>query len=215
MPGIVALVAALSDAVVTGLNKGGQLSLCPLPDGSPGKILLGKQHDYEHADAPRIIFTPVSSTFGPKDVASPFAVDARHPAYERVIGTETVTFEVRCWGRGVNDATGSTSPDADYDATQALYQCVAGVVDAMCLGCYDLGSGVWTDVTGHVRRGREFVFQMSIATPVYARLALANPSSPVPAPTPPANYANPEVTNHGGTVVTINDSAGKTGSQTI
>lgn len=210
MPNLSALVAALSSSVVAGLTNSGQF---PLTDGA---VLLGKQHDYEHSDAPRIIFTPIKSTFGAKDVSSRLAIDSTHPAFERVIGAEMVTFEVRCWGRGPADATGGTDPNADYDATQALYQQVIASVNEIALGCYDVGAGEWNDDVINVRRGREFVFQLSINTPVYERLTLANLGSPVPAPNPPSNYVPAGTTNHnGGTVVTLTDLSGNTGGQNI
>lgn len=210
MPNLSSLVAAISTHINAGLSASGNF---PLVDGG---VLLGKQHDYEHSDAPRIIFTPIKSTFGAKDVSSRLPIDSTHPPFERVIGSEMVMFEVRCWGRGPVDATGGTSPDADYDGTQALYQQVVASVNELALGCYEAGSGEWTDDTKNVRRGREFVFQLSINTPVYARLPLANLGSPVPAANPPSNYVPAGTTNHnGGEVVTLTDTTGNTGSQTI
>lgn len=211
MGSVVQLVQLISDAVVSDLSTGGQLSLSLLPDGSAGKILLGKQHDYEHTDAPRIIFTPMGSEFGPRDIAAPVP---QRPMTERVIGTDSTTFQVRCWGRGVNDAYGSTSPDADYDATRSLYQSILSMVHITCSGCYEFGKGTWTDDAKNIRRGREFVFELTLATPIYARSPLANLASPVPAANPPSNYVTPGTTK-GETVTIVDPTGSPTGSVTI
>lgn len=214
MPSIVDLVAAISTAVVADLAAGGQLPLTSLSNGAAGAILVGKEHDYEQTDAPRIIFTPIKSEFGAKDLAAPSPL---RPMTERVIGSDMTTFEVRCWGRGLADVTGGTSPAADIDATRALYQSVLSMIHATCVGCYEFGAGEWLDSSGkeslHVRRGREFVFKVTINTPIYARTARSNLASPVVSLDPPSNYV-PSGTVRGETV-TFNDATGTGGTVTI
>ena len=210
MPGINALVTAISNAVVSDLASGGQLPLTPNLSGAPGAILLGPHHDFANSDAPRIIFTPTKSSFGPKSIAAPTTL---RPMTERVIGTEIVHFQVRVWGRGVVDTTGGTLSSADYDATQILYQSLYGQVHALCAGNYEWSSLTWTDITLHTRRGREAVIDLALHTPIYARTALQNLASPVPGPNPPSNYV-PAGTVRNETI-TFTNPGGTSGTQTI
>lgn len=179
MPSIVQLVSALSDAVVELLAEAGY---APLTDG---KILLGRQHQAEHSAPPRIVIVPLKSTFGPKDAYSasrvaqsqPYAAEALAQIRQRSIATERVTFEVRCWG-----VSPEAEPDFDddIDVTQALYQAVIEAVHMLLVGSYELGRGEWIDAregtTQHVHLGREFVFELTVATPVLDKLLPVAPS---------------------------------------
>lgn len=212
------LVAAISAAVVADLAQGGQLPLTVRRDGSAGRILLGRQHDFDQSDAPRIIFVPVKNEFGPKDLSDGGPNAARlRPQTERVIGTNKVTFEVECWGRGVPDATGGTSPDDDYNATMALAESVLAMVHITCVGSYAFDGGSWVDgdknESHHIRRGRYFVFNLTLNTPIFARTLPANLLSPVPAPNPPSNYVTPGTTR--GETLTLTNPAGTSGTETI
>src|ERR1700749_1026164 len=107
MPGIVALVSQISTDVVTDLAAAGYPALID------GKILLGKQFQFEQSAPPRIIFTPVNSDFPTKDVynASPtgqsgYTAEQLAQNRNRSILSDMINFEVRCWG---------VSPDQDPD----------------------------------------------------------------------------------------------------
>lgn len=62
--GIVALVSAISANIVAALANAGYPTL------TDGKVLLGRQHQFEQSAPPRIIWTPVSSIFTPRAVSS-------------------------------------------------------------------------------------------------------------------------------------------------
>lgn len=183
MPGIVALVAALSADVVTGLAAVG-ITLCPNQDGTAAGILLGKQHQFEHHAPPRIIFTPTKSAFAPRDTARGVATKAANQPYDaesrvaiarRSVMSESITFEVRCWG-----IAPTTAPDADYDYTQVLYQQVLISTHLLTAGNYKVEGGAWTDDTLVVRAGREFVFGITFGTPVLDKLLPFAPSNVAP-----------------------------------
>lgn len=172
MPGIVALVAAISTDVVDALSAASYPSL------TDGQILLGDQHVYEQSSPPRIIFTPVSSAFGPPNPASAWTSDSASERARMVqqapIASEDVMFEVRCWG-----ASGD-SADLAYDTTQALYHQVIISTDRLARGVFAVGAGQWTDATHLSRHGREFVFQLSLSTPVLGKLLQYAPSNVAP-----------------------------------
>jgi hypothetical protein len=167
MAGIVELISQISDGVIATLAESGY---APLIDG---KILLGRVHHAEEGSPPRVLFIPAKSSFGPGEVygASNY-VDGRRYSDEtrsqtrlRSIATERITFEVRCWGVGVEP-----SPEADIDATHTLYRAVMAVVHQCCPGSYKFEAGGWVDAkdgtTQTLQLGREFVFGISIDTPV-------------------------------------------------
>ncbi len=162
MPGIVALVSAISDEVVA------SLAAASYPALTDGEILLGSQHVFEQSAPPRIIFTPKSSSFGPPMAGSAnisrSSTDRLRLVQQAPIATETVSFEVRCWGSYNDDI------DSAYDYTQALYHQVIASVDKLARGVFALGNGAWTDTTHLVKHGREFVFSVSLDTPVLNEL---------------------------------------------
>jgi len=177
MPGLVDLVDLISDDVVTQLAASGY---APLVDG---QILLGRQNQYEESAPPRIIFIPSTSAFTAKDVydRSVAASDANRLAQQRnpSILTDSVTFEVRCWG-----ICPSTDPDDrvyDFDFTQTLYQQVIRSVNSLALGSYSVGRGEWTNSKTNasqvVSNGMEFVFQLTFNTPIL-KLLEALPHAP-------------------------------------
>lgn len=197
--GIVALVSAISDAVVASLEE------AELPELSEGKILLGRQHQYGEAMPPRIIFIPLGSKFGPRNItsAAPVATNLSGPDAERLamlhqpaIGTEKVRFEVRCWGQSEDE-----DADEDFDCTQTLYRKVVLCVHKLCLGVYDLGDLTWTDSQianpQHVRAGREAVFTLTIDTPVLDDTIGTAPSNTRPVPTTHMTSADGTATNLG------------------
>jgi hypothetical protein len=73
-----------------------------------------------------------------------------------------------------------TDPDDDVDVTQALYQAVIEAVHRILVGSYELGRGEWIDAregtTQHVHLGREFVFELTVATPVLDKLLPVAPN---------------------------------------
>lgn len=180
MPGIVALVSAISTDVSAGLLAAGYPAL------TDGAILLGMQHIVEQSAPPRIIFIPKSSTFGPPSPASasnvstntPYSTEGRRQIAQRSIQTESVTFEVRCWGQSV-----PADPNNDYDVTQALYQQVMISTHLLAAGNYKIGNGAWTDTSQLFRGGREFVFSLTLATPVLGALLSRAPNTVGAVPT--------------------------------
>lgn len=170
MPGIVALVAAISADVQARLVTAGYP---PLTDGA---ILLGRVHVLEQSAPPRIVFVPAGSAFGPRDTfnrstraGAPSAEMVRQTA-QRAIHNDEINFEVHVWGA-------STPPDPanNFDAAQTLYQAVIQSVRAICTGNYKLSpGGEWeSQKTGKAQLatlGEEFVFGLSIGTPILDQL---------------------------------------------
>ncbi len=163
MPGIVAIVSAISDHVVAALAAANYPAL------TDGAILIGSEHKFEQSAPPRIIFTPKGSSFGAKNPASasvvsanqPYSAEAFRQMQQRSIGTDLFTFGVSCWG-----CDDPPDPDTDFDITQALYQQVIASTHLLCAGCYSIGNGTWTDVTNLVKDGTEFTFTITFATPI-------------------------------------------------
>jgi hypothetical protein len=87
----------------------------------------------------------------------------------RSILSDVISFEVRCWG-----SSPSGDPSQDYDYTQALYQQVIRSVNELTYGSYVCGRGTWTDGRLNdsqlIRDGREFVFTVTLSTPVLERI---------------------------------------------
>lgn len=171
MPGIVALVSAISDEVVA------RLAAANYPPLTDGKILLGQQHVKAQSAPPRIIFVPRRSTFRAKDASSAMVLSDNKPySPERLIEisqqavmTDEKSFQVRCWGTTTGTAA-DTIRDEDYDFTEALYQTVIAAVDHICRGVFGVDDGDWTDAKESTPQlnvlGREFVFGITLATPV-------------------------------------------------
>lgn len=170
MPGIKELIAEISTAVVAALSAANYPALVD------GKILIGRQFQFEQSAPPRIIFTPVSSEFPMKDVYNVsrlnqggYTVEQLRQMTNRSILSDKITFEVRCWG-----VSSDQDPDDDYDYTQALYHQVIRSILELARGSAEFTAGKWTDATFNsgqlVRDGREFVFNATFGTPILALL---------------------------------------------
>lgn len=173
MPGIVALVSAISDDVVARLAAG-----YPNPGVSPaltltaGKILLGRQHTIEGTYyPPRIVFVPRGSRFGPRDTYNRSNI-ATNPSAEMVaqweqrsIHSDILRFEVECWG-----VSNPPDVDADFDVTQVLYQALITSIRTKITGGYALEDGDWPDQDPNEAQiqkvGHRFVFAVAISTPI-------------------------------------------------
>jgi hypothetical protein len=167
MPGIVALVAAISNDVVAALSAA---SLPPLVDGA---ILLGSEHVAENSSPPRIVFVPTQSKFTNKNVKSPWtstsAANRKVQNNYRAILTDEFTFDVQCWGVAV-----PPNPANDYDATQVLYQQVIRSIHLLTVGNYEIEGGEWDNETLTIALGRLFTLRVTFKTPVLDAL-LGNP----------------------------------------
>lgn len=155
-----------------------------------GRVLLGRQRVVEEASAPRIVFVPTGSTFGPKSVSNVASITGNPTAdlvrqwQQRSIATDQTTFEVHVWG--VLNAA-SPSPEDDFDATETLYDQVIASTHLLTVGRYTLGKGEWADqkpaATQWTKMGHEFVFTISLARPVLDVLLPLVPSGTVANPT--------------------------------
>lgn len=158
--GYTALVNAISADVIAGLAKGGW------PPLVNGKIMLGRQHQFEQSRPPRIVMIPTKNPFAGKDTYDASLVggsrpDTRKQRANPSIRTDFKTFEVRCWG-----ASPTKDRSLDYDFTEALYEQVIRSAHNVATGTYEVSDGEWTDETQLVQDGREFVFEIVIGTPV-------------------------------------------------
>ena len=167
MPTISGIVNAISTSVVSALAAANYPAL------TDGQILIGRQHIFEQSAPPRVVFIPLTSTFGPRGMRSASNV-ATNPTNEqmaqwkqRSIATETLRFEVHVWGV---DYPNADPEGGDFDATQALYQQVIASTHLITVGSYRVFNGVWTDqqsaATQLVKTGHEFVFGLEFETPV-------------------------------------------------
>lgn len=192
---------AITPSVGSGAYTSGGTLRAALTDG---RILLGREHVYEQSAPPRIVMIPVGGMWGPKSVANPSNVNG-YPSAEvlrqnqqRSIRTENVNFECHVWG-----AASTPDPENDFDATQVLYHQLVRSAHTRCAGVFDLSNGQWADqgaqATQITKSGHEFVFAMSLATPVLGKLL----------PLAPADVA-PEQTS---TLVPGQGGAGSTGCQ--
>lgn len=176
-----ALTASTGDGEYT---SGGTLSIA----WTDGRVLLGREHVMEQSAPPRAVFIPVSSPFSAKSVynasrvvGAPSAEQTRQ-IQQRSIRTETVSFEVHVWGQAV-----PADPEDDFDATQALYHAIIQSTHELSAGTYDLRDGTWADqieqATQIVKAGHEFVFGLSLGTPILGTLLPLAPSDVAAAPT--------------------------------
>lgn len=179
----------LSTVSGNGAYTGGATVSTALTDG---KILTGRQHVFEASSAPRIVFVPVSSKWGPKSVynrsnvqGSPSAEQMRQNQ-TRSLRTETTVFETHVWG-----IANPPDPDGgDFDATQTLYHQLIRSLHLLAPGNYNITDGIFTDQQASgsqlVRAGHEFVFSVTFDTPVFD--GIVNPQGVV---IPPLNFAPP------------------------
>lgn len=171
------IIRDISDDVVAKLAAAGYPPLCPLQDGSVGRILVGTAANYEQVSPPRIIFEPMGSKFGVAEYASASAtldtLERRNQAALRTIAAEDIEFNVRCWG-----AAGTGDPVDDYDVTRALYHQVRASLQSRLPGAFSIESSGKFTVSSNINRdGREYVFGVTFLTPVMGDLvpyAIAN-----------------------------------------
>jgi len=166
-----------------------------------GKALLGRQHIFELSYAPRVVFVPRGTGWGPKSVYSASRVagypsdEVRRQNQQRSIRTDEVQLEVHVWG-----VANPPDPNLDFDETQALYQQVVRSAHALMPGTYELGPGTWPDqdegASQQVKAGHEFVFGLSMGTPVLDKLlpyAPADVASQLAVNLQPADGSPPEI----------------------
>lgn len=139
-----------------------------------GAILVGKEYVTENTFAPRIVFVPLRTTYGPRDVTSSFTAAAiadgevERERTMRSVATTVWWYEVHVWGIAPPGAVelGKRS----FGHTEALHHQVIRSAHARCKACYELGSGTWLDqVDGapqRIKGGHELVFQLGLSAPV-------------------------------------------------
>lgn len=175
-----ASIVTLRDRMTTRLAA--RLAAAGYPALADGKILLGKQSDYQQGVPPRVIMTPTQSPFAPVDVYSFTpglgADEGRAQNQQHSLQTELLTFECRCWGKVSENADPTLRRDEDYDNTQSLYhaviQTLVEVAGPITEGGVTLLKGSWPDASfsnpQHMAYGREFVFGFQVPVPVLDQL---------------------------------------------
>ncbi len=172
------IIGAISALVVLNLATAGYP---PLHDGG---IVVGTAAEFEQGDAPRIIFDPSpGSKFVSPEWYSGAAVihtdDRERAIASRTIAGDNVSFTVHCWG-----ASASGNIVDDYDVTRALYHSVRAAIHAIAPGAYQIeDGGKYRVITHIVRRGRWFMFNLTIYTPILTQLT--------PFVNDPATYVSP------------------------
>lgn len=180
----------------SGSYSGGATVSLALTDG---RILTGRQHVFEASFAPRIVFVPVSSKWGPKSVYNRSNVQGAPSAEQlrqnqiRSLRTETTVFETHVWGV-------ASPPDpegGDFDATQILYHQLVRSLHLLAPGNYNITDGIFADQQASgsqlIRAGHEFVFEVTFDTPVLDRLLPYAPPGTVPGPIVDGVYPGPGV----------------------
>jgi hypothetical protein len=143
VPGIPQLVTAISNDVVAKLAAAGYP---PLIDG---QIVLGRVHVAENTSAPRIVFVPKGSVFGPKDPASRSAISSSSAGF----GVRRV--ELSSYGAGYTSAPTVTLSGAYGSGTGAVaianVNTLAGVVTSVTMSV--TGSGYQTPISVSISGG--------------------------------------------------------------
>lgn len=164
------LVTAISDEVVARLSAAGMPPLNPMPDGSDGRILIGRENVSANWAPPKIVMVPTGFRMGPRSTASPMmsAPDRRAEMADGSIVTQWKQFEVHVWNCNfVDQATPAPNPDLDWDAVDALY-------NVLWQACQNVAAGMWATKQGTIDRnanewarlGRYAIFDLELSTPV-------------------------------------------------
>jgi len=176
---MIEVISSISDCLVLGLATAGWPPLRPLVNGATGRIIIANSHTLDQFMPARVVFLPLKSEFGAKDTsrgtarvatnADGYDAESRLAVSNPAVATESVTFEVRCWGIASDDATDPHG--LDYEYTRALYHGVIAASQLIMPGCYKVERGAW-EIVSHVKRvGREFVFGLTVSTPVLQVMA--------------------------------------------
>lgn len=150
-----------------------------------GRILCGEEHIYEQADAPRAVMVPRRSKFQARSVTNPRTIasvtEQQRQELARSIRTEVVSFEVHVWGALIAAAD---DPAIGFDYAREIYHQIIRSAHLRCAGVVTPESGQWVDqaenATQIAKRGREFVFEIGIQTPVPDRALTYAPTNVAP-----------------------------------
>lgn len=139
-----------------------------------GLILVGSEHIKEVSAAPRIVFVPKRTTYGPADARSSFTATAIADGEvdrERTDSTfRTVVwwYEVHVWGIAPPGTTNRIQ--RSFGACELLHHQVLRSAQSRCSGVFDLGAGAWIDqhdnAPQRVKFGHELVFQLGLSAPI-------------------------------------------------
>jgi hypothetical protein len=171
------IIESISDDVIAALAAAGYPPLTPDASGNPGAILVGSEALFEMTAPPRIIFEPIASSFKTAEYGSASVTlattERRNQKALRTVAAEDCQFTVRCWGA---DVTGV--PVDDYDVTRAIYHQVRASLQKLLPGAFAIEeTGKWESASNVNRSGRQFVFGVTIFTPILDALvpyALSN-----------------------------------------
>lgn len=170
MGAIKTIIQDISDDVVAALAAASYPPLTPYADGTEGNIRVGTEANNENTSPPRIIFEPMGSTFTPPEYFSASTslatTERRNQKAFRPIFSDALKFKVRCWG-----ASPIADQADDYDVTRALYHQVLASCQKVLKRSFSVSSGEFTDNGNVNRKGREFVFELVIYTPILDALA--------------------------------------------
>ena len=170
MGNLAVIVNAINDVLVAELLAGGYPALTPDQSGNPGKILVGTASAFEQSSPPRIILEPLGSDFSTGEYYSSsteiWTEERRRQIATRALASEHMKFACRCWG-----AADTGNPVDDYDLTRALYHAMRIALHNTMPGSYEIDeSGKYTTGSNVIRNGREFVFGLTIMSPILETL---------------------------------------------
>jgi hypothetical protein len=169
------IVTDISNDVVARLAAAGMPPLTPMPNGNPGKILLGPDWVGQHNFPPTIVFIPKGFRVGARSVTSRGDnTEILALMSQRAIRTQFKQFEVHVWGCNydsdgapVPTFTPNPDPDLDWDAVDAMYNILWQSVHALAAGIWETKSGtIDRGASKYQRVGRYAIFDLEIATPV-------------------------------------------------
>jgi hypothetical protein len=173
---MIALVNAISDEVVAQLEDKGWPELRRLPNGDEGRIIISDFHKLDLFMPPRIVFLPARSKFGARDTTrGPVKVANNRSGYDEqsravignpALGSERLTFDVRCWGIATDIESDDWEGAADFEYTQVLYHALLAACETLVTGCYEAEPGNWAVISHGKRVGREFQFGLNFGIPV-------------------------------------------------
>lgn len=146
-----------------------------------GRIQVGEEHLYEQMAPPRVVFVPRRSKFEAKLVTNARTIasvlEQQREEAARSLRTEIVMFEVHAWGGMIEAAD---DPRAGFNLAQILYQQIIRSAHLRGAGVIHPDGGEWADqrpdATQIAKRGREFVFEIGIRTPIPDRTLPRAPS---------------------------------------
>jgi hypothetical protein len=153
------------------------LTTAGFDDFADGYILLGKKYLAFNTTPPKVVFVPVGSVFGAKDVYNKSNL-AGYPSAEidlqnqlKSLATDTLLFDVYFWCDGYHN---------DFDITKSYVHQLYRSCYSLINGAFKFTSGTFEDQKpgqgNNIRLGHQFKLRLEINSPVVDQLLEYAPS---------------------------------------